>query len=180
MASIESCYNASFSLKSNDISISDVYANYPVTNTVGTINADRTSITWYSVNFRDILGAELYNQSEMFNLRLNTVSYTAQAGFGATAFDRLTYFQVSGPAWENNSYSTVKKCNTNSTVLGAVNFNLNTPTTQIFDNSFVATFRKQPTCDITINLLTMTNSPPTTPGFSFPRISWYFDIVPVM
>jgi hypothetical protein len=179
MASIESIPKASFSLKSNDISTSDVFGDYPVTNNVGTINAARTEITWYSVNFENILNG-LYDKYDMFNLRLNSVSYTNQAAFGVAAFDRLTYFQVNDLPWENNSYSTTRKCNTNSTVLGAVNFAQGAANTIAFDNSFIATFRKQKTANITIQLLTLDGNPPAlNAATQFPRISFYFDIIPV-
>jgi len=179
MASIESINKASFCLKSNDISTSDVFADYPVNNNVGTINALRTSITWYSVNLENILNG-LYHDYDMFNIRLNSVSYTSSAGFGTTPFDRLNYFQISGLPWENNSYSTTRKCNTGSTVLGAVNFAVATPTTLLFDNTFIATFRRQQTANISINLLTLDGLIPTTIGNTqWPRISWYFDIIPI-
>ena len=179
MASIESIDKASFCLKSNDISTSDTFADYPITNTVGTINAQRTSITWYSINLENILNG-LYHDYDMFNIRLNSISYTSQAGFGTAAFDRLNYFQISGLPWENNSYSTTRKCNTGASVLGAVNFAVSTPTTLTFDNSFIATFRKQKTANITINLLTLDGNVPTTlANTQWPRISWYFDIIPV-
>lgn len=179
MASIESINKASFSLKSSDISTSDVFGDYPVTNSVGTINATRTAITWYSVNFENILNG-LYDDYEIFNLRLNSVSYSSQAGFGTAAFDRLNYFQVSGLPWENNSYSSTRKCITGSTSLGAVNFAVSTPTALVFDNAFICTFRKQKTANITINLLTLDGLVPTTPvNTQWPRISWYFDIIGV-
>jgi hypothetical protein len=179
MATIENVYKASFSLKSNDISTSDVFGDYPVTNGVGTINAARTSITWYSVNFENILNG-LYKDYEVFNLRLNSVSYTNQAAFGVAAFDRLDYFKISGLPWENNSYSTTRKCNIAGTVLGAVNFQQGAANTIAFDNSFIATFRKQKTANITIDLLTLDgNAPALNANTQFPRISWYFDIIPV-
>lgn len=179
MASIETVAKASFSLKSNDISTSDTFGNYPVTNQTGTINAQRTSITWYSVNIENILNG-LYKDYDVFNLRLNSVSYTSQAGFGTAPFDRLNYFQISGLPWENNSYSSTRKCVTGNSVIGAVNFAISTPTTLTFDNSFIVTFRKQAVADITINLLTLDGNAPATPALSqWPRISFYFDIIPV-
>ena len=58
---------ASFSLKTNDITVSNTFANYPITNVVGSVNATRTITTWNSVNFENILG-DLYNRYELFNL----------------------------------------------------------------------------------------------------------------
>jgi hypothetical protein len=176
---LESIPKAGFALKYNDISVSDVVGNYPVTNSVGTINATRTQATWFSINLEQMLG-EMYNKYEMFNLRLNCVSYQQQAAFGVAPFDRLIQFGVSGLAWENNNYNTLRKMLTNESVLGILNFQENVAVTEVFDNSFVATFRKQKTCNITIQLETLDgNVPALDAGEIFPRISWFFDIIPV-
>lgn len=176
---LEAIPKAGFSLKYNDISISDVVGNYPVSNSVGTINATRTSATWISINLENMLG-DMYNKYDMFNLRLNCVSYQQQAAFGVAPFDRLIQFAVSGLAWENNNYNTVRKTLTSSSVLGILNFQENVAEAQVFDNSFVATFRKQKTCNITIELQTLDGgSPVLNAGTLFPRISWYWDVIPV-
>ena len=81
---------------------------------------------------------------------------------------------------ENNNYNTVRKTLTNESILGIVNFTQNVPTTEVFDNSFVATFRKQKTCNITIQLETLDGGVPAMNAATlFPRISWFFDIIPV-
>lgn len=176
---LESIPKAGFSLKYNDISVSDVVGNYPVTNSVGTINATRTQATWFSINLEHMLG-DMYNKYDMFNLRLNCVSYQQQAAFGVAPFDRLIQFGVSGLAWENNNYNTVRKTLTNASILGILNFTQNVAATNVFDNSFVATFRKQKTCNITIQLETLDGGVPAMNAATlFPRISWFFDIIPV-
>jgi len=176
---LETIPKAGFALKYNDISVSDVVGNYPVTNSVGTINATRTQATWYSINLENMLG-DLYNKYDMFNLRLNCLSYQQQAAFGVTPFDRLVQFAVSGLPWENNNYSTTRKVLTADTILGIANLVENVADTSVFDNSFVATFRKQKTCNITIQLQTLDGlAPQVDAGEIFPRISWFFDIIPV-
>ena len=169
---------ASFSLKYNDISTSDTFANYPVTNNVGTINATRTQATWYSLNLENILG-DLYNQYDIFTLRLNTISYQQQLAFGVAAFDRLNYFAISGLPWYNNNYSITRKTLVNSAIVGTNNFTQNVAETLSFENSFVVTFIKQKTADITIQLLCLDGtSPAMNAATQFPRISWFFDIFP--
>jgi len=173
-ANLESSPKASFSLKYNDISTSDVVA--AVTNNVGTINAARTDATWYSVSFRDILG-DMWDKYEVFNLRLNSMSYQQTAAFGVAEFDRLVYFAMSGPAWENNNYSIGRKTNIASSIIGMIDLQENLATAVIFDNTFITTFRKQSACDIRIQLLTLDGQPPTlNAATNFPRISWFFDI----
>lgn len=176
---LEAIPKAGFALKYNDISVSDVVGNYPVTNSVGTINATRTEATWFSINFENMLG-DMYNKYDMFNLRLNCVSYQQQAAFGVAPFDRLIQFAISGLPWENNNYSTTRKTLTNQSILGILNFEQNVAFTQVFDNSFVATFRKQKTCDIMIQLQTLDGlAPALNAATLFPRITWVFDIIPV-
>lgn len=167
---------ASFALKYGDISVSDTFGDYPVTNNVGTINSTRTQVTWYSINLENILG-DLYNQYEIFTLRLNSVSYQNQAAFGVNAYDRNVYFSISGPAWYNNNYSITKKTNIAGAILGAENFIQAESRVDIFNNSYVATFRKQPTMNITIQLLTLDGTVPAmNANTQFPRISFFFDV----
>jgi hypothetical protein len=180
MNEIVSVPKAGFALKYNDISTSDTFGNYPVANNVGTINATRTQATWYSINLENILG-DLYDKYEIFTLRLNTLSYQQTAAYGVAPFDRLVYFAVSGPAWYNNNYSISRKTLINSAVLGVQNFTQNICETNSYENSYVASFRKQKTMDITIQLLTLDGNPPTlNANTQFPRISFFFDIFPVM
>ena len=176
MNELVSLPKASFALKYNDISTSDTFGNYPVTNNVGTINATRTDATWYSINLEKILG-DLYNKYEVFTIRLNTVSYQQTAAFGVAAFDRLVYFAVSGFDWSKNNYSISRKTLISSAILGCENFQQNITFTSSYENSFVATFRKQKTLDIRIQLLTLDgNAPALNANTQFPRISWFFDI----
>lgn len=178
MNEIVSIPKAAFALKYNDISTSDVVGNYPVFNNVGTINSTRTQATWYSINMENILG-DLYDKYDLFTIRLNTVSYQQQAAFGVAAYDRLVYFAVSGPAWSNNNYSITRKTLISSAVLGCQNLLQNSTDTSSYENSFVATFRKQKTMDITIQLLTLDGNPPTLNAATlFPRISFFFDVFP--
>lgn len=179
MNEIVSLPKASFALKYNDISTSDTFGNYPVTNNVGTINATRTDATWYSINLENIMG-DLYNKYDLFTIRLNTLSYQQTAAYGVDPFDRLVYFAVSGFDWANNNYSISRKTLISSAVLGCQNFTENITETNVYENSYVATFRKQKTLDIRIQLLTLDGNAPTlNANTQFPRISWFFDIFPV-
>lgn len=170
---------ASFALKSNDISLSDTFADYPITNNVGTINDTRTITTWYSINFEDILG-DLYNKYEFFNLRLKTVQYNSQAGFATTANDRSLYFQMSGLNFANSNYDTARGCNVGNSIIGSNIFGVNNPAIVSMEDAFITTIRKQNTADITMTYLNINNVPPSTAaGTQFPRTAFYFDLTPV-
>ena len=171
---------ASFSLKCNDISLSDTFADYPVTNQVGTINAARTSMTWYSINLENILNS-MYNEYDFFNLRIRYISYTSSAAFGVTANDRAIYYQMSGFNWANSNYDVTRGCNTNQTIIGANPYSEATSFVSTLEDLFTVTIIKQKTVDITITFL---NSLFTTPAMNantqFPRTSFYFDFTPVI
>lgn len=170
---------ASFALKLNDISLSDTFADYPVTNNVGTINDTRTIITWYSINLEEILG-DMYNQYDFFNLRLKTLQYNSQAGFGTTANDRALYFQMCGLNFSNSNYDTARGCNVGNTIIGSSILGVSNPEVISFDDCFIITIRKQKSSDINIKYLTINNTSPSTgAGSQFPRVSFYFDLTPV-
>ena len=171
---------ASFSLKCNDITMSDTFADYPVTNNVGTINASRTVITWYSINLENILG-DLWGRADLFNLRLRYVSYNSQAAFGATNDDQTIYFQMDGPMWNNANYDTGRGCVSSQSIIGATKYSTDTATVLSFDDAFINTLRKQKTVNITISYLNAQFVVPTTnANAQFPRTAFYFDLTPVI
>lgn len=170
---------ASFALKLNDISLSDTFADYPITNNVGTINDTRTIITWYSINFEDILG-DMYNKYEFFNLRLKTIQYNSQAGFATTANDRTLFFQMSGLNFANSNYDTARGCNVGSTIIGSSILGVSNPAINTCDDAFIITIRKQKSADITMTYINVNNVAPSTgAGTQFPRVAFYFDLTPV-
>lgn len=169
---------ASFALKLNDISLSDTVGDYPLADMVGSINSIRTNITWYSINFENILG-DMYSKYEFFNLRLKYFQHNAQAAFGTTANDRAVYFQMSGLNFCNSNYDTARGCNVGTTIIGQHILTTAASVTS-FDDSFIITIRKQKTADINISYLNANNTPPTTgAGTLFPRAAFYFDLTPV-
>lgn len=170
---------ASFSLKCNDISTSDTFADYPVTNNVGTINASRTSITWYSVNLENILG-DLWNRADLFNLRLRYISYNSQVAWGASLNDQMVYFQMDGPTWTNANYDTGRGCITSLSTIGGVNYGT-TATSISFDDTFINTLRKQKTVNITISYVNANFLVPSlNANAQFPRTAFYFDLTPII
>jgi hypothetical protein len=168
----------SFALKFNDISLSDTAGDYPLANNVGIINSIRTSATWYSINFEEILG-DMYKKYDFFNLRLRLFQHNAQAAFGTTANDRSCYFQMSGLNFNNSNYDTARGCNVGTTIIGSHILGTAASTTT-FDDAFIVTIRKQNSANITITYIDVENTPPTTPALTlFPRAAFYFDLTPV-
>lgn len=169
----------SFALKLNDISLSDTVGDYPLSNNVGSVNNIRTNMTWNAIDFQEILGSEIYNKYELFNLRLRFIQYNTQAGFGNNGTERSIYFQMSGLNFYNSNYDTNRRCNVGTTIIGTTLF-LQTASYVVFDDASIITIRKQRSANINISYLSLNNLPPATPaGTMFPRISFYFDITPI-
>jgi hypothetical protein len=171
---------ASFSLKTNDITLSDTFADYPITNVVGTVNATRTITTWNSINFENILGT-LYNKYELFNLRVRMVSYTQTLAFGVTADDRTITFQMDGLNWQGSNYNVGTLNNSSVATLANATLTQNTGGIATFEESFILTFQKQKTANITISMLNANFVVPAlNAATQMPRISFYFDVSPVV
>jgi hypothetical protein len=166
-------------LKLNDIYLSDTVGDYPLSNNVGSINSTRTNITWNSIDFQEILGSEIYNKYELFNLRLRFIQYNTQAGFGNNGTERSINFQLSGLNFYNSNYDTGRGCNVGTTTIGTTLFQ-QTASYVVYDDASIITIRKQRSADINITYITVNNLPPATPvGTMFPRTSFYFDITPI-
>lgn len=170
---------AHFALKSGDISLSDTFGDYPVTNLAGTNNATRTITTWYSVNFENILG-DLYNRFELFNLKVKFFTFNSTAAYGVTSNDRSITFQMTGLNWIGSNYDVVRGCNTNSATFYLQLFTANTAATAAGVSEFVITFQKQKTANITISMLNaLFVEPALNANTQMPRYAFYFDITPL-
>ena len=171
---------SSFCLKTNDISLSDTFADYPVSNIAGTINNDRTITTWNSVNFENILNST-YNEYEYFNLRCRAVAFNLTAAYGVTSNDRAVTFYINGLNWSGANYDVIRGCKQNTAVVCAATLVPNTSGFISFEESFILTFQKQKTANLTISMLSANFvTPNLAAGTQMPRISFYFDITPVI
>lgn len=169
----------SFALKTNDIILSDVAGDYPVTNNVGTVDTHRLSTTWFAIDLQEILGS-MYDRFELFNLRLRYIQFNTQAGFGSNAFERSVLFQLGGLNFYNSTYDTTRGCNVGNTTIGGTTYLQNTATYVTFDDASIITIRKQKSADITINVVNLNFTTPLTgAGTLYPRTSFYFDLTPL-
>lgn len=171
---------ASFSLKSNDISISDTFANYPITNVVGTVNATRTITSWNSVDLSNILGT-LYEKSEYFNMRVRMISYNQTLAYGVTADDRAITFQMSGLNWMGSNYNIATLNSTSNVTIAQATLVQNTSNVLPLEECFIVTFQKQKSANITISMLNANFVVPNmNAATQMPRISFWFDVFPVL
>ena len=179
---IENLEVCNFVLSCNDISTSDSSASYPVTNAIGTINNIRTDMTWFAINLRTVIGDYLYNKYEVFALKLTSVIHPTIASYGLFANDRCVTFYVSGFNWLNNTYDTLRGCNRTEVALGqAILQTTGTPLVTNFNNSNLATFSKTETVNVRIRYVNVLNinSRPNVTNTLFPRVTFYFSIIPI-
>lgn len=172
MENLEVC---NFSLNENDISSSDIVANYPFSSATGDINRIRNIINFKNINLQNIMG-DMYDKYDKFNLRLTAVNGSLIT-YGTTTFDRLHVINITGLPWVNCTYNTSTRMNSDTCQLGsfvgvsASSFNTN------FESSLIASFLKCQNTNIIITLLRMDGATPSLAANTMlPRLQFFFTI----
>ena len=92
-----------FSLKTTSIDPSIIYTDYfnkTVTTPNGIVSNNRCSFTWYDINLRNIVGNNMYEKYDKFNISLNTIAMSSQATNTSMTVDpRILYIKCSGLPW---------------------------------------------------------------------------------
>ena len=95
-----------FVLRTTDINASNAPVTYfgtTINNNIGRIAQNRSSLSWYNVNLKSILGS-MYDKYEKFNIYLNFIAGSGTGGTAETTLDyRLFQVQVSGLPFINNN-----------------------------------------------------------------------------
>lgn len=171
-----------FILRESDISASNTVGDYPLSNSKGSIDEFRTSITWNAVCIKNILGT-LYDNYDLFNLEVLNIQYpTPTTLFGVSDDDRCIHFLMSGLDWVFNSYNTFTLNTTNEAIITNARFASQTAPSS-FGNfrRMRTTFRKCITTNITIDLYNVNdNVPDMNAGTIFPQLTFFFKITPVV
>jgi hypothetical protein len=88
-------------LKTTDIITTATNANYfntpgTITTAIGQVSQSRTSMTWYNINIRSLLG-DLYDKYERFNISLNFAGGSSTgSGTGTIPDNRLFQNKMKG------------------------------------------------------------------------------------
>jgi hypothetical protein len=164
-------------LKHSDISTSTTSITASSNN--GSWSNGKQSTTW-RLNMRNLLGNKMYDENDMFILRLNQFSY-ASANFPLSAKDQQNIITLSGLNFINSTYnvSTGNKSSqhqmllTNMSTAGAVE--------NYSPNIAMCNFGKsQDNIELTIELIrTIDNLPAQYGAVQFPHCVYSFDIYPV-
>jgi hypothetical protein len=165
-----------FTISSSGISTSDTFGNYPISNSTGEINQNRTITKWFNINFRDILG-ELYNEYSSFALRLNAVQFVAQT-WGTGTSDRLLVYRLKGLPFLNNTYDVIQKCNVDYSIIGGGVIDTNSSSTIIYpSNTNVTNFERCEIVNLQIELARADGQEVNTGANQMiPRMTYHFSI----
>jgi hypothetical protein len=156
-------------LKTTSISIDNTVANYfnqTVTNNIGTIAQNRSSITWNNINLKNLLG-EMYDRYERFNISLNFMC-GARTGIATEAIAdyRTFYVRMRGLNF-TSSYDQKTGNNDNSVILTSLR--IPTPSNSVWDLANITTtyftFIKQETVNINIDLINVFSDTYYVPSF---------------
>ena len=152
--------SVNFVLRSNNIDSTDDpthYFNQTIQNDKGIVSNFRSSLTWFNVNLKTILG-DLYDKFERFNLKLNFVGGSATGDLDEDLIsNRNLYVSMKGPAWIS-SYNEKSNNNDSSQIITVLNIPLLKNSTWIYNNTnnyYGFTFSKNEVINITIDLLTI-------------------------
>jgi len=145
-------------LKTTQISNSTVYDDYyntTVQNNIGIVAKNRTSITWFNVSLKTVLG-DMYDKYERFNIALNFIAGSQTGTSSGSSDNRIFTVKMGGLPW-TSSYDVGLGCNTGKVILTAVQIPINGSSTWV-NNYFTQqyyTFTKQDLCNITMDLHTL-------------------------
>ena len=166
--------NAALMLKTSDLTADSITE-------IGEANLHMTSMTWYNINLRTLLG-DMYDDYDIFNLSFNTYT-SAVVGSGATLAgasldDRQLLVKISGLPFLNQTYDVAKGHNTSSTYMGSIYLTSAQSSYQTFNGFNVATFGKnQELVNITITYERVVDSALPTTANVFPASVFFFSII---
>jgi hypothetical protein len=163
-------------LKHSDISLTSVSA---ISNNIGSWSNGRQSTTW-KVNLRKLLGNEIYNDNDIFVLRLNQLAY-GTADFPNTAIDQQLIIRVSGLNFINSSYNVASGNAGSYNQLVLVNMATSANVINYSPNIAMCNFGKSgENVEFTIELIRTIDNLPAVWGVNFfPNCVYSFDIYPV-
>ena len=170
--------NIVLTLKTSDINLSDVQANYyntDVYTSTGSITNSKKTFTWYNVNLKNLLG-EWYNNYDAFNICLVSISQSYQSTQTVIIKDNVIMIKMSGLQWLS-SYDQKTGTNTGIIVAALRNFN----EYHLTKNNYITFLKGNPITNITLSLDNVgTDAPYTTNSNAvFGNMLFSFNITPV-
>jgi hypothetical protein len=164
-------------LKHSDISTTTTGITATANN--GNWSNGKQKTTW-RINMRNLLGSEMYDNNEMFVLRLNQLSYAAD-NFPLAPKDQQVIITLSGLSFSNSTYDVKTGNSSNRQQLVLVNMSTNAYVESYPPNIAMCNFTKsQENIELTIELIrTIDNLPAQYGATKFPHMVYSFDIYAV-
>ena len=165
-------------LKHADISTDTTLAS--VSNSVGSWENGKQKTT-FNVNLRKLLGNEMYDNNDLFVLRLNQFAYLT-ANFPASVYDNQLIFKMTGLNFRNSTYNQKTGNNTGRYQMMIMNLTTSSSQTISFSpNISMCNFMtSNEDVQITIELFRSFSDLAAQYGTEkFPHMCYSFDIYPV-
>jgi hypothetical protein len=152
--------------------------NPPATN-VGTWSNGKQTST-FRFNMKKLLSNEMYDNNELFVLRLNQLSY-APIDFPLAAQDQQVVVTLSGLNFRNSTYNVKTGSSSNKQQLVLLNMGITGGVESYSPNIAMCNFGKsQENIELTIELIRTIDGQPALFGANFfPHMVYQFDIYPV-
>lgn len=148
---------------------------------VGSWSNGKQKTTWV-FNMRNLLGNKMYDENDMFVLRLNQLSYST-ANFPLTVKDQQVIVSLSGLNFINSTYNVATGNSGNKQQLLLLNMATNAYVENYPPNIAMCNFGKSPdNTNFTIELIRTIDGLPaqySIGGTTFPHMAYSFDIYPV-
>jgi hypothetical protein len=166
--------SVSLLLKHSDISTSTTAVSANSQN--GKWENGRQKTTW-RINMKNLLGNEIYNNNDMFVLRLNQLSYSA-TNFPLSLKDQQLIITLSGLNFSNSTYDVKSGNNNNKQQLVLLNMSTNAYVESYSPNIAMCNFTKsEDSVEITIELKRTIDNLSAENGVTiFPSMVYQFDI----
>lgn len=139
--------------------------------------------TWNNINLQTLLGNEMYNKYDLFNICLvQACSGVAAAGIGTTTDDLNVLFNLSGPYWINQGYNVTHNAGSSNAVAGLYQFSRSNSVMQNYYGNTALTFSKnQSLLNLSITYSTVASTTGAAPNTAsaYPPMVFIFSIVGV-
>ena len=137
-------------------------------------DANRTNITWRNINLKAVLGT-LYSKYSRYKICLTSIGNVNTTALANVA-DRVLNVNMRGLQWENQTYDTSVKTNTDTVILSTAFFNNANGFSINYTGEIGWVFQKPPSENVDINIFLNRVSDGTTPNINYNESVFCFSI----
>ena len=147
------------------------------------INTSRSTMTFRNINMLNVVGKQMYDKYDAFNISLKWMGYDNASGalnFGTSS----CYICMSGLPYRHSTYDVIANLDTNNAIFGALVFSGSTTggTVVNFATTPMKTFSKmEGSVDLVVTFPTLYDNAPNNGGsVLYPYVHLAFEITPVI